>query len=129
MLARDERKPFKKDLCYLCTTDPCVTSIGLCIGPAFGAQDSLGCIGAFIADDDANSACADVAVIELVRRSCACVAESQDLCIFTKINFESAIKHVQRSFPEPVILKGLAIAHDTAVHLVHLIEPAVLHEN
>ena len=45
-----------------------------------------------------------------------------------KVDGNSAIEHVKRTFPQSIVALGFAVAHDTAVDLVDLGEPARAHQ-
>lgn len=45
-----------------------------------------------------------------------------------ELHVHSLVEHVERAFPQALVLEGFAVADDAAVHLVDLFEAAVDHE-
>jgi hypothetical protein len=57
------------------------------------------------------------------------IAGAQHFGLIAKFNFETAIKDVQRSFPETFVSKLFAVANYAAIDLVHLFESAIFHDH
>lgn len=68
------------------------------------------------------------AVLELAGGRGASGALADGLGLVAELQVHAFVEDVEGAFPEPLVLERFAIADDTAVQLVDLLEPAVHHE-
>ena len=84
---------------------------------------------AIAAHQDACAARENFTVVKVVGGRTAVVARSQELFFFSVFKLESVVEDIERAFPQTFVAVGLGVTNDSALNLVDLFEPAILHDD
>src|ERR1700722_5587328 len=83
---------------------------------------------ALVAEEDELATGQVRAVVVLTCGRCASLAYAEHLRVIAEFVVHAGVEEIERSFPQPVVAEGLAVAHDAAVELIDLLEASTNHE-
>lgn len=66
--------------------------------------------------------------MEIIVGILAVLAGAKHCGVLAEIKLQTFVKDIERTFPKSLVLECLAIAKDSSINLVHLVESSVLHD-